>query len=66
MNKIKTTLSIIVIIVLFCGLVLGTYKFQRYVNYKAGYQSHVQKDLVPLIKRIDDLENRVKVLENNP
>lgn len=48
----------------FVAIGYGSWKVKRYVNYKFMYQSQVDVQLKPLLIRIDDLDKRVKALEN--
>lgn len=59
-------------ILIACGLILAVvvipytgWKVSRWWNYKFNYQSQVQKEIEPLVKRIDDLEQRIYKLETN-
>ncbi len=55
-------LLIIFIIVM---LLFVFWHFQRTFKYKFGYQTQVQSEIQPLINRIDDLEKRIKKLEQH-
>lgn len=47
------------------GMAYGGWHLKRWWNYKFNYQSQMQKEMQPLVKRIVDLEQRVSVLETN-
>jgi hypothetical protein len=70
MNKtfhyIGTTGIVILIISIFASLGYGGWILQKKINYKFGYQSEVRKEVekavVPLIKRIEELEKKVNLV----
>ncbi len=45
------------------AIIYGGWRFERWWNYKMSTQGHVQKEIQPLIVRIDALEKRVLELE---
>lgn len=61
----KNVLGILVGLALFGALAYGGWRVERWFHYKFSYQSQVQAEMQPLVKRIADLEARVSVLETN-
>jgi hypothetical protein len=66
MKKIKSISAVLCFILLFVVLIFGSVKLGKYMNYKLYYQSYIQKELLPLQKRMDVLENRLNSLTNGP
>jgi len=66
--KTSTTGNIIagcLVGILIVGIGYGLWRLERRINYKFSYQSQVQSEIQPLVKRISDLEQRVSVIETN-
>lgn len=63
----KTILLYIAILGIAIALSIGGFKLQRWWHYKTSYQKkvqeEVQKQLIPLEKRISQLEAEVKALK---
>jgi len=55
----------ILLAIIFVGAVAyGSWRVERWLNWKFGYSKDVSSEVVPLEKRIDELEQRIKELEN--
>jgi len=61
----KTIISYFLAFIVIFALIFGCWQVERWFNYKFNYQSQVQADMQPLVKRIANLEYRVSVLETN-
>lgn len=62
-NVFANFVGLMVVVALIVSVSYGGWKFSRYWNYKFGYQSLVQKEVKPLMVRIENLEKRVAELE---
>jgi hypothetical protein len=60
----KEIVGIILAIAIVTGMCYGAWTIKRKINYKFGYADQVEKQIKPLMVRIDDLEKRVKQLES--
>lgn len=60
---ISPALPTLILLLLFILFGYPLWKFQRWVHYKASYQSQVQEDIKPLVIRIENLEKRIAELE---
>jgi hypothetical protein len=60
----KEVIGIILAIVLVACIAYGSWTIQKKVNYKFMYSSQVEKQIQPLVVRINELEKRVKALES--
>lgn len=61
----KNILAVLLAVSILGSIAYGGYRFNRWANYKFGYQSLVQKELKPLEKKIANIETRIIALENN-
>lgn len=65
----KTTLLIVIWFGLLIAISYGGWKVSRWWNYKFGYQlmvsTEIDKRIVPLEKRIANLEYEINVLKTN-
>jgi hypothetical protein len=61
----KTIGLYIALIAVVLALSYGSWRLERWAHYKFGYQSQVQSEIQPLVKRISVLEQRVSAIENN-
>ncbi len=61
----KNIVAILGVVVLLVILSYGSWRVERWAHYKFSYQSQVQKEMKPLLNRIEKLEYRVSVLETN-
>lgn len=62
MKNILGWIAGIIIVIL---VAYGSWQLERWWHYKFSYQSQVQADMQPLVKRISDLELRVSAIETN-
>lgn len=65
MKVLKTTAYAVGLITLLVAVWYGAWNLERWFNWSLGYESDVKEYLVPLEKRIDSLEQRIRVMENN-
>lgn len=60
---LKTLFALLIVLTMAGSFIYGGWRITRWWNYKLSYQSQVQKEIKPLVERIDQLEKRVEQLE---
>ena len=64
-NNIKVTIYGILLTIGVIIFSYGCWQAERYINYKWSYKSEVEETIKPLIIKINELEKRIKILENS-
>lgn len=61
----KTFFIYVIALITFIGLGIGLWNVKRHFNYKFGYESlvheQIQKELKPILARLDALEKQIKL-----